>query len=52
MKFSTIATMLPVLASAARYSKEEYQSGMVHMMHMEAKEVCHLDLHYLRVECS
>ncbi|KJX93656.1 hypothetical protein TI39_contig4278g00004 [Zymoseptoria brevis] len=38
MKFSAIATLLPVLASAAKFSKEEYVSGKVHMKHMEAKE--------------
>jgi hypothetical protein len=39
MKFSAVATLLPVLASAAFFSKEEYESGAVHMKHMEAKEV-------------
>jgi hypothetical protein len=40
MKFATIAAALLPLASAASYSKEEYDSGAVMAKMMVAKEVC------------
>ena len=39
MKFSTVAAALLPLASAELYTKEEYRSGAVMAMMMEAKEV-------------
>jgi hypothetical protein len=39
MKFISVAAALLPLASGAMYSKEEYKSGAVMSMMMEAKEV-------------
>lgn len=39
MKFTTIASVLLPMASAAMYSKEEYTSGAVMAKMMEVKEV-------------
>jgi hypothetical protein len=44
MKLLTIATGLLPLVSAARYSKEQYDSGEVMAKMMEAKEVLHLSI--------
>lgn len=44
MKWSTIATAAVVpLASASGFTREEYASGEVMEIMMEAKEVCILD---------
>lgn len=40
MKFAALAAAVLPLASAARYTKEEYRSGAVMAKMMEAKEVC------------
>lgn len=40
MKFSAVTALLPVLASAAYFAQEEYESGTVMDRMMERKEVC------------
>lgn len=39
MKFSIVTTLLPLLASAAYFAQEEYESGAVMDRMMERKEV-------------
>lgn len=40
MKFATVIAALLPLASAATYTKEEYEDGTVMAKMMQAKEVC------------
>lgn len=43
MKYSSVLLAISIVANAAHFSKEQYDSGEVHQRIIDMKNVCRLD---------